>query len=224
MSSQFKVDGLNGNWWVEPVGETLLHMFTGPRKQDVNQEDPFRRAHQVSFSSHIYGCGRTFPTWRTCLSMRTRSPPSPSSHDFLTPPLNEAPPPAPPPTTGPSEAAPPPPPLDETLMWSYLHTGHTRVMHRGSDVIRKRGGNCHLPAALPVHTRSSLVELADGGGFAVGGVVGEQAAAALPAHAVEEVPATQLACYTCGTGRPPNTRSLITTATEPGVSSNTPRI
>jgi len=45
-----------------------------------------------------------------------------------------------------------------------------------------------LPAALSVGTHSPLVELADGGGFAGVGVVREEAAASLPAHAVEEVP------------------------------------
>ena len=47
-----------------------------------------------------------------------------------------------------------------------------------------------LPAALSVGAHSSLVELADGGGFAVGRVVREEAAAALPAHTVEEIPKT----------------------------------
>lgn len=46
------------------------------------------------------------------------------------------------------------------------------------------------PAAFTIGTHSSLVELADGGGFTVGGVMREQAAAALPAHTVEEVPET----------------------------------
>lgn len=57
-----------------------------------------------------------------------------------------------------------------------------------------------LPAAFSVGTHSSLVELADGGGFAVGWVMREQAAAALPAHTVEEVPEKHQTCYTCSTG------------------------
>lgn len=48
-----------------------------------------------------------------------------------------------------------------------------------------------LPAAFPICTCSPLVELTDGGGFAAGGVVGELAMVALPAHTVQEIPATQ---------------------------------
>ena len=105
-------------------------------------EERTRFSSLLTFTNVIYG---TVPTW-TCPITCTRSPPSPSSHDFLTPPLNEAPPPAAPPTAaGPSVAAAPPPPLDETLTWSYLHTGHSRVMQRGSDVTREGGrgrGTC----------------------------------------------------------------------------------
>ena len=50
--------------------------------------------------------------------------------------------------------------------------------------------SAELPAALSVGAHSSLVELADGGGFTVGRVVREEAAAALPAHTMEEVPET----------------------------------
>lgn len=46
-----------------------------------------------------------------------------------------------------------------------------------------------LPAALSIGAHPPLVELADGGGLAAGGVVGEEATAALATHAVEEVPA-----------------------------------
>lgn len=62
---------------------------------------------------------------------------------------------------------------------------------------RQSVGRFISPAALPVGAHSSLVELADGGGFTVGWVVREQTAASLPAHTVEEVPETQHTCYTC---------------------------
>lgn len=65
-----------------------------------------------------------------------------------------------------------------------------------------------LPAALSVGAHPPLVELADGGGFAAAGVVGEQAAAALATHPVEEVPATQQHRVTpTNTGSAPPLRS-----------------
>lgn len=53
-----------------------------------------------------------------------------------------------------------------------------------------------LPAAVSIGTHSSLVELADGGGFTVVQVMREETSAALSAHAVEEVPETKHTYYT----------------------------
>lgn len=63
-----------------------------------------------------------------------------------------------------------------------------------------------LPAALSIGAHPPLVELADGGGLAAGGIVGEQASAALATHAMEEVPAIKrhlVTPQTTGSASPP---------------------
>lgn len=92
-------------------------------------------------------------------------------------------------------------------MWSYLHKVRQSIKKSQSfsqtarQTVGPRGqwGQVGLPAPLSVGADPPLVELADGGGFAAAGVVGEEAAAALATHSVQEVPATQRTGHPGGT-------------------------